>query len=238
MTSQSFKIFMNPNSSRRNIESSSFTNTSFLSSYNTHNLDDIYSKLESISKLESKQEDEPIKDDDHVVLFKDRKFKHNYSFIFSDQYFLDINENAILTKFIINKEGVFVYEKNFEKYCHYPIYLNSGNKCSIDSLTISFLPSFKSKFMICIFSVCISNLKVTQHAKLIVNCKSVDEIYSETIANVKNSELTTEGEHRFFIGIISKDKIKGILNISILNNINRIKVTRNHFKPFTYMMNR
>lgn len=248
MSQQSFTIYKQPNKFVNNFQSKrlseSLSSTSnYANPMNAFASDasfindneivfrDLYTKLESIRDEENSQdEEEPKTAGAPVVLFRDRFLKYNFPFVFSEQYFLKIAPSNQIIKYLVNQEGVFVYNKNFERFTSYPVQISSGNHLEVESITVSFLPekNTDARFLICVFSTNMSSLKVTQHVKAIVSCKP-EEVYGETFSSVKNRQIA-EGEHRFFIGVMSKNRVEGLLNVAIHNNLQktRINLTRKH----------
>lgn len=243
MNQQSFTIYKQPNKFVNNFQSKrlseslsstgNFTNpiNAFASDASFINENeivfrDLYTRLESIRDDEEEEKTEPAP----IVLFRDRLLKYNFPFVFSEQYFIRIAPSHQIVKYVVNREGIFVYNKNFDRFTNYPVQVSSGNHLEIENITVSFLPdrNTDARFLICIFSTNMSSLRVTQHVKAIVSCKP-EEIYGETFANVKN-RLISEGEHRFFIGVMGKSRIEGLLNVSIHNNLqkNKINMVRKH----------
>lgn len=239
MYHQSFTIYKRPNNisnkTKKLAESSASTNNAFATDVSYLNENDnmfkeLYTKLETIRDCQKEEEEEEEDSEEEqveetIILFQNRKFKYNFPIIFSEQYFVTINENRDVVKYVLNKEGLFVYNRNFDRYCYYPIYISPDNQLEIENISVSFLPDENTiaRFMICIFSVQISTNKITQHLKGIVSCK-LGEIYGETFSNVRN-RILNNGENRFFIGIMSKNKIDGFLSVTITNNIQKIKTT-------------
>lgn len=145
----------------------------------------------------------------------------SFSLVLSQPFYLDWEcPGRDLVKCVIHNKNLVVYDKNQEDQAYACIHVPEQHELRMKEVNVSFLSQTRfNKFMVVVFSISSITGKIQQHSKTIVTTTKTDPSFYERI-DLRNEVLNT-GEYNVYVGIMSKNNIKGMLNVSIHSLLNK-----------------
>jgi len=161
-------------------------------------------------------------------LFQNQPITSPFTFTYSEPLPLEIPYHKEKTNYVLNRNGCFLFEKDYVHSYFQPIYLEKSSNLFFEKAQISFLG--QGSFQVVLYTHHDVLKEGVQITKVMIqnSVKSVD-------APLRNAKFKP-GSHKIFIGIIHQgEPIKGILNVSITAEIGgpERKIEENNYKKST-----